>query len=81
MAMAIEVAELMEHFQWIDNDGSWEHHRHQPQRQAIQEELADVMCYVLAFANSTGIDLSAAIVEKVNKNREKYPAEKYYGKY
>ena len=45
------------------------------------EELADVIGYSFALANELGIDVSSAIRAKMVKNIEKYPAEKYRGRY
>ena len=81
MSMAIETAELMEHFQWLSADQS-RALVGQPERlQAVGEELADVLCYALAMANELGIDLSTTIRQKVQKNELKYPAEEYRGRY
>ena len=81
MAMAIEVAELMEHFQWLPAEQS-RRVGQQPQRlAAVGEELADVLCYVLAMANELGLDLSTAIRQKIAKNEQKYPAEEYRGRF
>jgi NTP pyrophosphatase (non-canonical NTP hydrolase) len=81
MGMAIEAAELMEHFQWIDGDASREAGRDARQRTAIGEEMADVACYLLALANVLDLDLSDAIADKLRKNAQKYPAEEFRGKY
>ena len=81
MAMAIEVAELMEHFQWLPAEQS-RRVGQQPQRlAAVGEELADVLCYVLAMANELGLDLSTAVRQKIAKNEQKYPAEEYRGRF
>ena len=48
---------------------------------AVGEELADVLCYVLAVANEMKIDLSFALTEKMKKNALKYPVEEYRGRY
>ena len=81
MALAIEAAELMEHFQWISADDS-RAVRSQPEKlAAVGEELADVLCYALAIANELGIDVSTAMHDKMVKNRLKYPAEEYQGRY
>lgn len=45
----------------------------------VEEELADVLYFVLRFAQMNGIDLSSAIVEKIDKNDKKYPVEKVKG--
>jgi NTP pyrophosphatase (non-canonical NTP hydrolase) len=81
MALAIEAAELMEHFQWLTTDASREL-AGQPEKLAeVAEELADVIGYSFALANELGLDVSSAIRAKMVKNAEKYPAEKYRGRY
>ncbi len=73
MSLAIEAAELMEHFQWLNVDES-RHVAADRQRLAdISDELADVFCYVLAMANSLGVDLTSALRRKMQKNARKYP--------
>ena len=81
MALAIEAAELMEHFQWISTDASRAIASHPDQLQAVSDELADVLCYVLALANELGVDLSASVRRKMAKNQKKYPADQYQGRY
>jgi NTP pyrophosphatase (non-canonical NTP hydrolase) len=81
MGVAVEAAELMEHFLWVDNDASRQIVNDPVKMEQIGDEMADVGCYLLAMANTLGIDLSEAIVAKLAKNAVKYPAEKYRGKY
>jgi NTP pyrophosphatase (non-canonical NTP hydrolase) len=81
MALAIEVAELMEHFQWIDGPASRRVADDAAKRGEVADELADVLCYTLAIAGELGIDLSAALESKMVKNRQKYPADEYRGRY
>jgi NTP pyrophosphatase (non-canonical NTP hydrolase) len=81
MALAIEAAELMEHFQWLTTDASRQLADEPEKLAAIGEELADVIGYSLALANELGLDVSSAIRAKMVKNAEKYPAEKYRGRY
>jgi NTP pyrophosphatase (non-canonical NTP hydrolase) len=81
MSLAIEVAELMEHFQWISTDAAWEAGRAAEKREPIREELADVFCYVLALANELDLDLSTALADKMIKNAQKYPVSEYRGRY
>ena len=79
MALAIEAAELMEHFQWISMDES-----RQLDATAISEvgeELADVLCYALAIANELNLDVTSTLLQKMEKNREKYPVKDYRGRY
>jgi NTP pyrophosphatase (non-canonical NTP hydrolase) len=81
MGLAVEAAELMEHFLWMDNQDSRQVVHGQPLRTMIGEEIADVACYLLALANVMGLDLSATIEDKLKKNAVKYPADKYRGRY
>jgi NTP pyrophosphatase (non-canonical NTP hydrolase) len=81
MSMAIEAAELMEHFQWISVRESRTVARDPKRLAAVADELADVLCYALAMANELKLDLSAAIEQKMVKNEQKYPAEEYRGRY
>ena len=81
MALAIEAAELMEHFQWISGDASRTMGDDPEKLQAVGEELADVLCYALAIANELNIDISSAMRAKMEKNKLKYPAEEFRGRY
>ena len=81
MAMAIEVAELMEHFQWISMDESRSIPKASGKQRDIAEEISDVFCYLLALANEMQIDLSSSLQQKMVKNREKYPSDVFQGRY
>jgi dCTP diphosphatase len=80
-SIAIETAELMEHFQWVRSDQVHEIRDDPQQRTAVREELADIVAFVLAFANSMDLDISSAVAEKMARNAEKYPADRYYGRF
>lgn len=73
VALAGEAAELMEPFQWLEGDQGSELMLDDKKREAVEDELADVMIYALQFANRGGIDLTFAINRKMAKNAEKYP--------
>jgi NTP pyrophosphatase (non-canonical NTP hydrolase) len=81
MSLAIEAAELMEHFQWISADESRKLCGDPDRLSAVGEELADVLCYALAMTNELGLDLSTTIRRKMEKNKLKYPADEYRGRY
>jgi len=81
MALAIEVSELMEHFQWLSVEESRRVGERAERLAAIREELADVVGYSLALANELGIDVSDAVRDKMIKNAIKYPAAEYRGRY
>lgn len=81
MSLAVEAAELMEHFLWEDSEASRQV-VHDPVRLGeVAEEMADVACLLLNLSNTLGIDLSRAIRDKMAKNAVKYPVAKYRGRY
>ena len=71
MALSIEAAELMEHFQWLTTEQVVAQEGYDPQQ--VTEELADITSYALALANALHIDLASAVDQKMVKNRLKYP--------
>jgi len=81
MALAIEAAELMEHFQWIDLAASRAIADEPEKLAAVGEELADVLAYSLALADELGLDLADAVRAKMVKNAQKYPVAEYRGRY
>jgi NTP pyrophosphatase (non-canonical NTP hydrolase) len=81
MSIAIEAAELMEHFQWLTIDQSRAIGADSEKVAAAAEELSDIMCYSLALANELKIDLADSIRSKMLKNVIKYPAAEFRGRY
>lgn len=81
MSLAIEAAELMEHFQWISAEESRGLASDPEKLAAVGEELSDVLCYTLALANELGLDVSTALRDKMVKNARKYPAAYFRGRY
>ncbi|WP_390895882.1 nucleotide pyrophosphohydrolase [Pseudomonas citronellolis] len=76
MALSGEVGELNEIFQWMTEDASREAARNPETAQAVRDELADVLMYVVRLASVLGVDLDAATQQKLKVNNEKYPVEK-----
>src|SRR5436309_7218326 len=81
MSLAIEAAELMEHFQWIDIAESRRIGDDPTKLAGVRDEIADVLCYLLAIANELDLDLSQAVRDKMVKNAAKYPADLSRGRY
>ena len=81
MAVGVEAGELMDLFRWHTELGSRRLMKDRKSRKAAVDELADVVICVLAFANRTGIDIADAVSRKVQKNAQKYPVEKYKGRF
>ena len=77
MALSVEVAELVEHFQWLPTGADAE--LDEQKRTGIRHELADVLAYLIQLADQTKVDLAAALREKMELNRRKYPAERVRG--
>lgn len=77
ISLMLEVAELLEHFQWKSTAEMQEHLR--CHKQDISEELADVFYWVLLIAHDFDIDLADAVRHKMAKNEAKYPADKTKG--
>lgn len=71
MSIAIEAAELMEKFQWVNEDESWKEVSRN--KKEIEEELIDVFSYLLSFAYFNKIDLSDVFERKMTANAQKYP--------
>ena len=78
MSIAIEAAELMEHFQWLTIEESKS--LCSDHLSDIGEELADIIIYSLSLTNTLGLDLSQIVSDKMDKNIRKYPADKVKGK-
>ncbi len=72
MAMIVEAAELVEHFQWATPEESLQPG---PEKLAeIRDEVADTLIYLVELADALDIDLIAAARDKIAKNALKYPA-------
>ncbi|MCG8405596.1 MAG: nucleotide pyrophosphohydrolase [Phycisphaerales bacterium] len=81
MSIAIEAAELMEHFQWLTLNQARDIRESAEEMQQVREELADILCFALSFANVLEIDISKALKDKMVKNAEKYPVEEFRGRF
>jgi NTP pyrophosphatase (non-canonical NTP hydrolase) len=73
MALMVEAAELMEHFQWLTETES--DHLTDETRQAVRDELADILLYLVRLSDRLDVDLREAALHKLEKNALKYPAE------
>jgi NTP pyrophosphatase (non-canonical NTP hydrolase) len=73
MSITIEAAELMEHFQWLTNEQSVDLIAQDPRRSEIIDEIADILLYCLSFMHILDVDISHAILNKLERNKERYP--------
>jgi len=77
MALIVEAAELVEHFQWLKEEESASL---QNQKLAeVEQELADIQIYLIRLADKLNIDLLSAVNHKIELNERKYPAERVHG--
>jgi len=87
MALIVEAAELVEHFQWLSEDQSRSlavddegDAKSVAKHQEIRHEMADIMVYLVRLADKLGVDLMAAVAEKIELNEAKYPAARVRGR-
>ena len=79
VSLNLEAAELLELTQW-KSDAEIEALPAEPaSREALRDECADVLLYLLLIADAAGIDLAAAARAKLAKNAQKYPVDKAFG--
>ena len=79
MALGSEVGELTELFQWMTEDASKSAAADPQRAQALRDELADVLLYLVRLADVLGVDLDAAARHKLASNAAKYPVAKARG--
>lgn len=77
MALIVEAAELVEHFQWLTEEQSA---ALPPEKLAeVEQELADIQVYLISLSHKLKLDLIAAVEKKMVLNAQKYPVEKARG--
>jgi len=77
MALSVEAAELVEHFQWLTEAQS---RSLAPEKLAeVRDEMADVLVYLVRLADKLDVDLLDAASKKIEKNALKYPAAQVRG--
>lgn len=77
MALSVEAAELLEHFQWLTEEESGA--LAADKRVKVEEEMADVLLYLIRIADRLDVDLFDAARRKIRINESKYPAERVRG--
>ncbi len=78
MALSAEVAEIIEHFQWLTEEESYNLNSNKLDK--IKEEIGDVIIYLVMLADKLGVDPIQAAKEKIEKNRKNYPEKLARGK-
>jgi NTP pyrophosphatase (non-canonical NTP hydrolase) len=73
MALTGEVGELVEIFQWLTEEQSRKVMDDAPTAQAVRDEVADVLLYLVRLSSVLGIDINAAVADKLRANAQRYP--------
>lgn len=79
LSLVLEVAEVVEHFQWKSQAEIDEYIK--SNKEEIGEELADVLYWVLLMSHDLKINIKKALKKKIKKNEKKYPVDKAKGKH
>ena len=77
--LIIEAAELLEHFRWKSGEDSKSLLDDAKKRKEIEDELADILYFVLRLSQKYNIDLTTSLYRKMEENAKKYPVEKSRG--
>jgi NTP pyrophosphatase (non-canonical NTP hydrolase) len=81
MSIAIEAAELMERFQWLTTEQADAAVQEPDERAAVADELADIVIYCLSLSNALDLDISSAVMGKLQTNERRYPADQFRGRF
>jgi len=79
MSIAIEAAELMERFQWLTTEEARAAVEDSDEQAAVGDELADIIIYCLSLSNALDLDVSSAVLDKLQTNEFRYPADEFRG--
>jgi NTP pyrophosphatase (non-canonical NTP hydrolase) len=77
MALIVEAAELLEHFQWLTPEQS--ESLDEDRRREVELEMADIFIYLMRMCERLDVDLLEVVEEKIKLNEKKYPADKVRG--
>src|SRR5258706_13353152 len=80
ISVALEAAELLEHFQWKDPAEVAAHLADRRRREEVADEMADVQCLLLSPPDAARVDLYEATLRKLRKAARKYPVRKARGR-
>lgn len=80
IGVSTEAAELLEHFRFQSDEQALALLNDPHVKEEIEDELADVLFFLLRFSQRFDIDLTKALLRKIEKSERKYPVEKAKGK-
>src|SRR3989344_8240888 len=76
IALVSEVGELAECYRWLNQNELESVHANPEKKKKIEEEIADIMMYLIILSYKTNIDIFKAIEDKLEKNKLRYPVDK-----
>ena len=79
IALSIEASELLEHFRWKNKEEVKKIWEDPQKKEDIEDEMADILYFLVRMAQRYNLDLSEALDRKMEKNEKKYPLEKAKG--
>jgi NTP pyrophosphatase (non-canonical NTP hydrolase) len=79
MALSVESSELLEIFQWMNEQQSNQIESKPETLGQVEDELSDIFYYLLRISSKLNINLEESLLKKMKKNAEKYPIEKSKG--
>jgi len=79
VALIIEASELLEHFRWKSEKEVKELFENPEKKEHVEDEMADVLYFLIRMAQRYNIDLSEALDRKMEKNDKRYPIDKFKG--
>ncbi|MFN5962962.1 MAG: nucleotide pyrophosphohydrolase [Verrucomicrobiota bacterium] len=77
VAIAAEAGELLQHFVWKSPEESWQ--RAEAKKPEVASEIADVAILLFELADNLGLDLATVMLDKIENNESRYPADKARG--
>jgi NTP pyrophosphatase (non-canonical NTP hydrolase) len=80
VSASIEIGELLELFQWLEDEEIEGYLKDEDFRSRLSSEIADVMIYMLRLADVTGINPTDAILSKMKINEKKYPSDEWHSR-
>ena len=79
IALSIEASELLEIFRWKTHEEVEELFKNEKKKEDIEDEMADILYFLVRLAQKYNLDLSEALDRKMEKNDKKYPIDKFKG--
>ena len=79
VALVSEVGQLADCYRWLNDEEVKRIHIGPVKKKNVEEEIADIMMYLIMLAYKTDIDIIKCINDKLEKNRNKYPVDKMKG--